>query len=162
MIETYILPAACVMTRSTILPKLTFMRVVRRVTGKAVIWSAFEYAVYMTRLALNICMKSRQWECSFAMIETHIFPRAGIVAQTAIPSKLTLMRVVRRVTGKAVLWRAFEYAIGMATLTVKPAMFAGQREGCLIMIETDVFPIASIMTLGTILPHLSQMKVHMT
>lgn len=94
------------------------------------------------------------------MIEGHILPATGIVAGSAIRSKLTVVGVPGSVTAITVRWRAFKPSICMARLAVDTRMLSGQsKAGEFSMIEIHICPTARVMALSTIRPELAFMLI---
>ena len=134
------------MTGSALCTKRTFMRVIFGVAGGAVHGRAFEDIVFMTTLTGSRGMFAIQMEGKFRMIYCGRFPAIRRMTGCTECTKLTGVRIILGVAGGAVLWRTFEYAINMTTLTGDGGMFAVQMERKFRMIYRCGFPTAGCMT----------------
>ena len=74
------------------------------------------------------------------MLEMDIPPGGRGMTTRAVGAKLTVMRIVRGVTGKTIRWRTFVFSIGMAGGTGDAAMPPAQREARASMIEVNILP----------------------
>ena len=69
------------------------------------------------------------------------------------------MFVFRRVTGEAGLRRTFEYAVDMTCLALDSCVSAGQREGSLAVVKTDVLPRSCVMAGAAIFAELALVRI---
>ena len=81
-----------------------------------------------------------QREPGRVVVKCDLLPIGGIMASGALRTIGTIMRVIRSMTGGTILWRAFEDAVDMATLTSHGRMLTVKMEGKLGMIYIGRFP----------------------
>lgn len=117
------LPANGRMTGSAQGTKSAIMRIVFCMTRGAVHGRAFEDTILMAVLTGNSDMLPIKFECELRMIHLCQFPALGSVTGNAVRSKLTLVVIILCMTGEAILRRAFEDSVLMATLTGNRGMF---------------------------------------
>ena len=92
-------PALGSMTSCALRTQLTLVGIIFGMAGSAILRCAFENAVLMAIFARHSSVLPIQVECELGMIHFCILPAFGSMAGRAIGSKLTVMMVVRRVTG---------------------------------------------------------------
>ena len=90
------------------------MRILRGMAGIAVFGCARVHSIGMAFTTSSIDMRPSQREGGLVVIEGHIAPTRGRMALPAVRPKLTLMIILRGMTGIAVLRRALEISIRMA------------------------------------------------
>ena len=146
MIHCCGLPAIGCMTGSAQGTKSAVMRIVFCMTRGAVHRRAFEDTIFMATLTGNRGMLPVKFERELRMIHLCQFPALGSVTGNAIRSKLTLVMIILCVTREAILRRAFEDAVLMATLTGNRGMFPVQMERELRVIHCCRFPSSRQMT----------------
>ena len=148
------LPACGGVTTSALSAKLAFMRVVLGVAGGAILRCAFEDAVLMTVFASHGGMFSIKMEGKFGVIHLRILPAFGSMAGRTIGSKLTVMMVVRRVTGDARLGSVLQISklagTYMALGAYQRCMFADQVERHLVMVKVRAMRLHPVVTGHTI------------
>ena len=81
-----------------------------------------------------------QREPGRVVVKCDLLPIGGIMASGALRTIGTIMRVIRSMTGGTILWRAFEDAVDMATLTSHGRMLTVKMEGKLGVIYIGRFP----------------------
>ena len=116
MIECDICPLCRLMTASTARTKLTFMGILRGVTGEAIFRCAFILSVHMTGFTSYSLMRANERECSFAVIKDHVLPTTRCMALGTFRPELTFMDILGCVTGYAVFRGAFKNTVYMAGL----------------------------------------------
>ena len=146
MIHCCGLPAIGRMTGSAQGTKSAIMRIIFCMTRCAILRCAFEDAVLMATLTGNRSMLPIKFERELRMIHLCLFPALGSVTGNAVRSKLTLVMIILCVTGEAILRRAFEDAVLMATLTGNRGMFPLQMERELRVVDCCRFPSNRQMT----------------
>ena len=99
------------MARTAIRPELTQVSIGRRVARETILWRAFIYIIYMAGFACNICMGTHQRKSRFAVIETHVFPTAGVMAGGTRCTKLALMDIFHGVTRETIFRGPLENSI---------------------------------------------------
>lgn len=162
MIEGGILPTAGVMASRTDRAELPVMGVIGGVTSHALPRRTLEHTIRVTIFARHTRMRTREREARAAVVEIHILPRGRVVAGTAVGSELTVVLVIRRVTGKTIGRRSLESSVGMAGGAGGSLVGAHQFESCLAVIEMHVLPIEGVMALRTVHPHLPLMDIRVT
>lgn len=103
VVEIRILPIGGVMAGSTIRAVLAFVLIVLPVTGITVHWRAFVLPVDMARLAVRFCMFPFQFEGRQVVVERCGDPAVLCVTVRTSNTKASLVRLIRVVTGIAVL-----------------------------------------------------------
>lgn len=93
VIEIHILPVTRVMTGTTIVPKLSTVRIVRGMTGKTIRWCSLINTVDMTGRACHVFMTSDQREACLAVIEVHILPVSRVMTFGTVIAHLSLMDI---------------------------------------------------------------------
>lgn len=73
------------------------------------------------------------------MVEVPDRPTVRAVAGSAVSAEVSLVHVVRRVTARTFVIRAFERLRGMALGAITDDVHSEQREFCQVMVEVDVF-----------------------
>ena len=86
-------------------------------TGITILGRAFISTVHVAGLASNSRMRPGQREGSAAVVIEHIQPLGRLMALSAVRPELSLVIVLRRMTGITILRRALEYSIFMARKT---------------------------------------------
>ena len=81
------------MACSTILPKLTLVNILRRVTGETILWRIFEHAIDMAQFTVRAFMRTCQLESGHIVIELSRCPGVGSMAVLTSRAKLTHMWV---------------------------------------------------------------------
>lgn len=123
---------------------------------------ALVHVVYVTGGALYVFVLTRQWEAGYTMIEMYILPGAGVMTGAAVGTELPVMSIIGGMTAVTIGWRTFVLAIDMAGCTRHADMTARQCETGGAVIEMYILPVTGVMTLGTVVAHLSIMNVRMT
>ena len=118
----------------------TIMRVIRGVTGSAVLRRAFEDAIDMAIFTGHSCMLAIEMEGKLRVIHFGRLPTFGRVTTSALVAKLTFMCVILGMTGGAVLRCAFEDTVDMAALASHCRMFPIQMESKFGMIHLCILP----------------------
>lgn len=98
----------------------------------------------MTLLAVHFGMFPFERETGLVMVEGSVAPSVGRVTGTAIGAELTVMLVLRGVTGIAIGGRAL-VAVGMTCLALYACMFAIEREAGVVMVEVHIRPAGGLM-----------------
>ena len=93
------------------------------------------------------------------MIEGDLLPGRRLMTRGTILAQRAAMRVIRLMAGKTIHWRAFKYAIDMATLASDCGVTACQLEHGAVMIKMDSLPIIGNVTRGAILTQSAAMRV---
>ena len=88
----------------------------------------------------HIVLVRLQREPGRVVVKCDLLPIGGSVASGTLRTIGTIMRVIRSMTGGTILWRAFEDAVDMATLTSHGRMLTVKMEGKLGMIYIGRFP----------------------
>jgi hypothetical protein len=159
VIEGRVLPHSRGMAGGAVRTELAIMSIVHGVTGKTILWRAFEDIILMTRRTLDICMAARECKCGLVVVEGRVLPTGCGMTDAAFGSKLAVMCVLRSMTGKAVYRRTFINAIHMAGSTGNGSMQIGQWECSLVVIEARILPGRSAMTGRTVRPKLTIMCI---
>ena len=81
------------------------------------------------------------------------------MAHAAIGSELTAVRIIPFMAGVTIFWRAFEDTVLMALFTRNGQMFSDQRESKLRMVNVDLIPAISGMTLRAVRAKLALMFI---
>jgi hypothetical protein len=101
VIEAGGFPAAGGMTTGTFRTALPAMHVVRRMAGDALRWRPLVAIPEMTLDASDGLVFIVQWKARLAVIECHVLPYLRVVAGSAIPPQLALVRLLSLVTDGA-------------------------------------------------------------
>ena len=117
-------------------------------TGVAICRCALIDAIDMARGALNIFMFSSKRESGQPVVEIDIRPFCRLMTGSTICAKLTVMIILRCVTGITIFRRAFIYIIHVTGRAGDTLMRACQRETCIAVVEGHVLPTGCIMTVG--------------
>ena len=104
-------------------------------------------------------MYAGQREGGLAVIEIHILPSSCVVAGGAIGAELPVVFVFCRMTGKAILRRAFIDIVDVTCFTLNGDMSAGQSKGSLAVIETDILPGGGVVTRSAVGAKLSGVNI---
>lgn len=96
------------------------------------------------------------------MIEVNILPGGRSMAASTIITKLSIVSILRAMTGGTIRRRASIAAVGMARCATHSAVTTRQRETGPAVIEVNIAPIARVMTIGTVPAHLPGMWITMT
>lgn len=84
------------------------------------------------------------------------------MAATTICTELPAMRIFRGMTGIAIRRRAFVFSIHVTGDACDSTVTACQRETSLCtMVKVDILPVARVMTLSTVTPHLPGVNILM-
>ena len=150
MIKADIFPTAGDMTARTIPAKLSFVHIIRRMTGETILRCAFIYPIYMTACTRNSIMIPRQREAGLAMIEIHILPIRCSMAPGTILSHLAGMNI--NMTGGTVCWHIFICSVFMAVHAQYSRVFPGQGKNRLGMIKCNILPFRRSMAEAAIRP----------
>ena len=110
--------------------------------SETILRRTFEYVVDVARLAIHVHMRPRQIEPGLRMIEMRGNPCVCRVTSLALFAELPHVRV--DVTGSAILWRAFENIILMATNACHVDMFASEVEACLVVVKAHIHPLCRL------------------
>ena len=94
------------MTITASRPRLASMDILGRVTGNTFSGCAREYSIDMALRASSVDMRASQREGGLGVVESDIAPACGCVASCAVRPVLTVMLILRGMTGIAILWRA--------------------------------------------------------
>lgn len=116
------------------------MRVVLRVTGRALRRRSLELPAHMAALTGNAGMLAVQMEDRVVVVEGGRSPAVWRVAGLALIAQRTGMRIVIGMAGGAVLRRAFEFSANVTVLTGNCVVFTNKREGELGMIHLSQLP----------------------
>ena len=84
------------------------------------------------------------------MVEGDIAPTTGRMTGSAIGSELSVVMVIRSMTGETIFWSPFENIVCMTGFAVDTAVLASQRETRIRVIEGHIVPTTRIMTSRTI------------
>jgi len=117
VIVEYIQPLGRLMALSTVRPELSLVIILCRVAGITILGRTFIDAIDMALLAGDSGMRPGQREGSAAVVIEHIQPLGRLMALSAVRPELSLVIVLRRMTGITILRRALEYSIFMARKT---------------------------------------------
>lgn len=158
MIEGYVFPATWNMTLTTVLSKLTTVRIVCRMAGITTFRCASILAVCMAGLASDRRMLTQKRESGLAVIEIHISPPSGVMAFSTIFSKLSVMLVILLMTPKTIC-RCATISTRMAAFAIDINMFPGQLERGKVVIEDPVIPGTWVMAGRAFFPKTSIMKI---
>lgn len=159
VIKGRLAPGSGLMTRTTICPKLTIVRVPGSMAGVTILRRAFIDSVPMAGSTWHTCMTAVQRESGVAMIEGYIAPAAGSMTGCTVLTELTVMPVIVCVTGIAVLRRTLEDAIDMTTGTLNTGMTAPQGECCIVVFKGDIPPTGGRMACGAVRAELTCMPI---
>lgn len=139
MIEIRILPIGRVMAGGAVRSILTVVFVVLSVAGIAIRGRAFEDVVSMAGLASRIRVFPFEPERRKIVIELRRTPTLRRMTDRAIPSKLSLVRIVAEVTGTAILRRHCKIAKSarsrVALRAIQVRVPAGDLELKLVVVE---------------------------
>ena len=80
MVIVHLAPLCRLVTRSAVRTKLSLMIVLRRMAGETILRRVLERSIYMTRLTINIRMRTSQREGGDAVIVEHFLPLGRLVA----------------------------------------------------------------------------------
>jgi hypothetical protein len=138
VIEYHLTPFGGLVTGAAIRAKLPTMHITRRMTGKTVFRRALIHAVYMAGFAYHCGVGTGQGKGSFAMIKGNVFPAPGGMTGGAFGAKLTLMDILRRMAGEAVLRRAFVDIVYVTGFTGNIGVQAIKRKGGLGVVENHL------------------------
>lgn len=114
MIKSYIAPLRRLVTCLAVLSILTIVLVLRGMAGVTILRRTFIDSVHMAGCASDSLMRIHQRECRGVMIESYIAPLGRLVACLAVLPKLTIMFILRTMTGVTVLRRTLEGSVLMA------------------------------------------------
>jgi len=159
MVKRGILPTASSMTGRTDRTKLTVVCIFGGMAGVTIPGRTFVNPIDMTGFTLGVGVDTGQWEICFAVIETHIFPTAGVMAGCAIRAELTIMCILLSMTGKTILGCTFENIVHMTGCALYIEMQTCKRESGLGMIEVNILPVSGNMAGATIGPELSLVSI---
>ena len=159
MIKGDIFPAGRYMADGAIASKLAVMMIVFRMTGKTILWGAFENVILMTGIAIQLDMITDERKCRCVMIEFRTRPFRCLMTCSAIPAELTLVDVLGCMTGKAILWSVFVFPVYVTGFTADIDVRTCQLEVRRIVIELSRFPGISCMTLLTRSAKLTHMRI---
>lgn len=101
VIVKYVLPFCRLVTRSAVRSKLSFVVIFCRVTGITISWRTFESSIHMTGGAGNGCVCISQRKHSFTVVKGYILPAGRDMTTGAVLTKISIVSVIRRMTGKA-------------------------------------------------------------
>ncbi len=138
-------PFGCLVTLSAVRPQLSLVIILRRVAGVTILGSAFIDAIYMTGFASDSRMRPGQREGGAAVIVGNLTPFGRLMALSAVRPKLSLVIVLRRVTGVTIPGCTLEHSIPMASQARNGLVGVSQREG-LVVIKSDLYPLGWLMT----------------
>ncbi len=93
------------------------MRIVIRMTGRAILRRALEDIVHMAGLTSHRTMFSIQMESELGMIDCRRFPAIGRVTSRALSSQLTSVGIIVHMARDAILRCAFELTVDMTAGT---------------------------------------------
>lgn len=161
VVEVDVLPTTGIMAGGAVSPKLAAMRVHGGMAGVTILGCAFEYAVDVTGRARHVHMPTRERKSRLVMIEAHILPGAGVMADATVCSKLSAVRIVARMTGKAVGRGAFKDAVEMTGGAGHRFVAVNQRKTGRAVIELNVLPICRVVAAGAIPVHLAVVDIAM-
>jgi len=159
VIEGHVAPSGRVMARSTIRAELAVMLVIVCMAGKTIPGCPFVYVIHMARLADHIGMCTRQRERRVVVIERRILPTAGVMTGRTDRSELTVMCILRRMTGEAILWRPLEYIIHVTGLARHIGVQAIERKRGVVMIERHIRPFRGLVTRTAVRAKLSIVRI---
>ncbi len=123
------------MAGSAVWAVLTFVCILRRMTGVAISGCVGEDAIDMACLAVHILVRADKFETRCVMIELSRLPGFGRMALFADGAELTQMRIDLFMAGVTILGRAFEHAIDMTLIASHAHMSAIQFEISQIMVK---------------------------
>lgn len=146
MVEFSSRPCGGLMACCAIPPELTFMDILRRVTGETIFGRVLVDAIDMACLARSIDVRARQHETGGIVIELGGQPRVRHMTRPTSRAQLTHVRIVLLMTGETIHWRAIEDSVHMASLTSHLNMRTGQFESRTVMVETGGRPAIGRMT----------------
>ena len=135
------------------------MVILRRMAGETILWCVLKSPIYMARFTINIRVRPGQWERSGTVIVEHIQPAGRLVTGCAVRAKLSLMIVLRGMTGIAVLRCILEVPILMTRQTISGCVCAFQGEFGLAVIERYIRPPARGVTQGAVRTELAFMII---
>lgn len=129
VVEGRIIPGGRGMTLFTFLPQQTHMRIILLMTGETILRRTFEKIIGMAIPARHTDMRRQQFEIGAVMVKVDDTPILRGMAGGAIGAQLSLMRIVRCMTGRTILRRRFEIgksmSISVTLLTLYRNMLAG-------------------------------------
>jgi hypothetical protein len=114
VIKIDVRPSAGIMTGTTVRAKLTIVNIHDSMTGETVCRGSLICAVHMTGSTLNISVSPGQRERCIIVVEGHIRPSCWLMTCPTACTKLAVMSIPGRMTGEAILRRAFINSILMA------------------------------------------------
>lgn len=115
VIHLRIRPAIRRVTGRTVGTELTVVMVILQMAGHAVFGCALEHTVLMTGITGNRCVLAVEMEGELGMIDPGILPSIRGMAGNAVRTELTIVMIVRCVTGKAGLRSALQVGHGPRT-----------------------------------------------
>lgn len=134
------LPAGSLMTCATVRPIFALMFVFLLVTGKTSRGGTFENLVEVAVAAFRCGVFTIQLESCQIMVKGGWSPARGLMADGAVLSKLTLMRIIFQMTGVAVAGGGFEIGGGvhsqMAFGAIQPGVPTIQLKGRQVVIKS--------------------------
>jgi len=159
VIEGRILPFRRGMARPACRSELTLVPVIFGMAGVTLLRGALEGPVHMAGRTGRSRVRTHQRESRNAMVEVHIAPAGRLMARFTRRPELTVVMVVFRVAGIAVLRRPPEDPVGMAGFTRGRRMRTHQRETGPTMVEDDIAPAGRRMARRAFLPETSLMHI---
>ena len=152
-------PVVCCMARRTIQTK--HARVEDRIgmarrTGSG---QAFELTGVMALLTRQTHVPSRQWEIAAIVVKVRILPIGWIVTGSTIRSILTIVFIVRSMTGITITGRSLIYIVHVTLIAAHFGMSAFQLERRKVVIEIRRFPTVHRMADRTVRTELTAVRV---
>ena len=96
------------------------------------------------------------------MIEVNILPGGRSMAASTILTKLSIVSILRGMTGRTICRRTSIAAVGMTGCATYSAMTARQRETGPTVVEVDILPTSRVVAVSTVPTHLPGVRVAMT
>lgn len=159
VIEGRISPSAGVVTGFAVHAELTVVGILRRVAGITIRRRASVNAVGVAGLTLRRGVPAGKRKGGVVVIEVHVRPFCGFMARSAVHTELTIMFVLRGVTGVTILRRAFIHVVDVAGFTGGARVRSRKRKGGIPVVERYVLPAARSMARGTDRAELSVVDV---
>jgi hypothetical protein len=111
MIKGDIIPAVRYVACRANLPKLAIMVIILRMAGITFLGRSLKDTILMAGITNQIRMLADEGKCSAIVIECHIQPFSGFMACSTIPAELSLVDILRCVTGETIFGSVFENTV---------------------------------------------------
>ena len=162
VIKGGILPSGRIMAGSTIRPELAIVGIICGMTSHTLPGCSLENPVDVASRTRYASMRASKSKTGYlAMVKAGILPGTRVVTGTAVGTELSVVSVIRGVTGKTIRCRPFIISIDMTGSTRDTFMTSDQLETCQAVIEIYIVPITRVMAFCTVIPHLSHVDIGM-